>query len=252
MSQDNISISPETDPVVLKEFRVGSTSTINRICSAIYSEENEIYVYLRQKENYFVTEILDIDFEQNLIYLATPYDKKQIADISLATPYCLISFPEGVKIQFDGMGLEQVEHQRAQALRVEIPKTLIRLQRRNYFRVLADDVFRAQVKLEVPKLLEPFSVVDFSLTGCGLNVTGKAADFKVGQGFENVRLNLPDSDETLLLNIHVKNIQTSTETPEIVFLGCEISHIQRHSERRLQRFLLITERRQRATQNSID
>jgi len=163
-----------------------------------------------------------------------------------------VSFPDGVKVQFAGMGILQSQYQGADALRVAIPKTVVRLQRRNYFRVMADEELNAQVKLEIPTVSSPISLIDISLAGCGLSLQTPPSLHQAGEVIQDVRLTLPDGEGSMLVELVVRNIKPMADHPEMVQLGCEMKTVERGAERRLQRFLLATERRQRANLHSID
>lgn len=56
----------------------------------------------------------------------------------------------------------------------------------------------------------------------------------------------------MLVELEIRNIKGVTDHPEHVQLGCEMKMLDRGAERRLQRFLLATERRQRSNLHSID
>ncbi|HEX4856094.1 MAG TPA: flagellar regulator YcgR PilZN domain-containing protein [Limnobacter sp.] len=252
MSQST-SIAPERDPALLQEFSLNSPPTLRKLWNTIEQEEHEIYVHLQSGDDvHFVTEVLNIDWDSGLIWLGTPYDKKLSSDCSASTPYIMVSFPDGVKVQFAGVGILQSQYQGADALRIAIPKTMVRLQRRNYFRVMADDELNAQVKLEIPSAASPVELMDISLAGCGIYLPGVPSKFMLGDIIPDVRLSLPDGGGSMLVELIVRNIKPSQFHNDMVQLGCEMKTLERGGDRRLQRFLLATERRQRASLHSID
>ncbi|WP_288108496.1 flagellar brake protein [Limnobacter sp.] len=252
MMDSSNNLKPELDQATLAEFAVHSPTVVQRLCKAMLSEENELYVFLKGVSDYFVTEMLDVRFDEGKIYLGTPYEKRFLNQCTSLTPYWIVAFPEGVKVQFEGKGMENAEFEGVSCLRINIPPSMTRIQRRNYFRIYADAVFRAQVQLEIDTLEQRFELLDFSLAGCGLNVWGHQVAHKAGHVFENVRMSLPENDHTMLLDIVVKNIKPSADSEDSHFYGCEIHLKDHHDEARLQRFLLATERRQRAASSSID
>lgn len=251
MSQ-NTSIAPERDQKLLEEFSLSAEPTLRKLLNTIEEDEHELYVYLQSDHTQFVTEILNIDWSTGLVWLGTPYEKSLSANCSASTAYVMVSFPDGVKVQFAGMGILQSQYQGADALRIAIPKTIVRLQRRNYFRVMADEELNAQVKLEIPAVTGHVSLIDISLAGCGLCLQTAPSLHKAGDVMNDVRLTLPDGQGSMLVDLVVRNIKPLADHPEMVQLGCEMKTLERGAERRLQRFLLATERRQRANLHSID
>lgn len=246
------SIAPESDPKLLQEFSLNAEPTLRKLLTTIEEDEHELYVFLQTDHIQFVTEILDIDWQTGLIWLGTPYEKSLSAGCNNASAYVIVAFPDGVKIQFAGMGILQSQYQGADALRIAIPKSIVRLQRRNYFRVMADEELNHQVKLDIPAFPDKPSLIDISLAGCGFTLIAQAGQFVSGQVLRDVRLTLPDGEGSLLVELVVRNIKPTMDNPELIQLGCEMKAAQRNAERRLQRFLLATERRQRASLHSID
>lgn len=248
----NTSIAPERDQKLLEEFSLSAVPTVRKLLNTIDEDEHELYVYLQADQTQFVTEILNIDWSSGLMWLGTPYDKSLSSKCNGSTSYVMVSFPDGVKVQFAGIGILQSQYQGADALRVAIPRTIVRLQRRNYFRVMADDELNSQVKIDIPTVSTPISLIDVSLAGCGLYLKTSPDAHQPGEIIQNVRLTLPDGEGSMLVELVVRNIKRMVDEPEMAQLGCEMKMLERSSERRLQRFLLATERRQRASLHSID
>lgn len=251
MSQ-NTSIAPERDQKLLEEFSLSAVPTVRKLLNSIQEDEHEIYVYLQADHTQFVTEILDINWNTGQIWLGTPYEKALSANCNISTSYVMVSFPDGVKVQFSGQGIVQGQYQNADALRIGIPKSIVRLQRRNYFRVMADEELNLQVKLEIPSTQGLATLIDISLAGCGFVIPGQPSSHKPGDLLKNVRLTLPDGEGSMLVGLEIRNIKGVPDHPDQVQLGCEMKMLERGAERRLQRFLLATERRQRSSLHSID
>lgn len=248
----NTSIAPERDQKLLEEFSLSAEPTLRKLLTTIDEDEHELYVYLQQDHTQFVTEILNIDWASGLIWLGTPYEKILSANCNASTSFIVVSFPDGVKVQFAGIGMLPSQYQGADALRIAIPKSIVRMQRRNYFRVMADEELNYQVQLEIPAIQTKTTLVDISLAGCGFTLTAPASEFTAGQVLRDVRLTLPDGDGSMLVELLVRNVKPTQDNPDVIQLGCEMKTMERGSDRRLQRFLLATERRQRASLHSID
>ncbi|HEX4842766.1 MAG TPA: flagellar regulator YcgR PilZN domain-containing protein [Limnobacter sp.] len=251
MSQ-NTSIAPERDTALLKEFSLSAEPTVRRLLQTIAEEEHEVYVYPDGGDPHFVTEVLKLDWEAGALWLGTPYDKTLSAPCNASTPFIAVAFPDGVKVQFNGLGLLQTSFEGTAALRIQIPKTVVRLQRRNYFRVVADEELNRQVGLTIPGMPAPHHLVDISLAGCCFTVEAPQDFYCTGQPYPDAILRLPDGEPPMRVNLEIRNVKPLSDHPEQVQLGCEMKPIERGAERRLQRFLLATERRQRAMLHAMD
>jgi len=80
----------------------------------------------------------------------------------------------------------------------------------------------------------------------------KHPNLTIGSILKNARLQLPDGNGSIFIDLEVRNLYPQHDTPELIQVGCEMRLIKRTDEHRLQRFLLATERRQRAARHSVD
>ena len=106
---------------------MSAVPTLRKLLTTIDEDEHELYVYLQADHTQFVTEILNIDWTNGLMWLGTPYEKALSSNCNASTSYVMVSFPDGVKVQFAGVGILQSQYQGADALRIAIPKTIVRL-----------------------------------------------------------------------------------------------------------------------------
>lgn len=245
-------ISPERNPDLLTEYSMSAEPTIRKILTTIEEDEHEVYMFVSGQAEHFVSEILSIDWARGVLWLATPYDKTLTPNYSSAARFTAVSFPEGVKIQFSGIGLLLAQYDGIEAICIAIPKSLVRLQRRHYFRVVADEELDSTVSFAIPGDIEPAGLVDISLAGCALLVRPLGMPPEIGQKLEDVRLQLPDGEGSMLVELEIRNIKPCSENPDLLQMGCEMHPLERGAERRLQKFLLATERRQRASLHAVD
>lgn len=247
---NQITVTPETDPQRLEKFSIRSAPMVQKLVNTIVSNEYEVYVFTHDG-THFVSEVLGLDWKQGLIWIGTPYEKSLAKKCNGQTSYVLVSFPEGIKVQFSGTGLVHTQYEGAESICLEIPSSIVRLQQRNFFRVIADDELNRQISVTIPSLPDPESIVDISLAGCGILIK-KHPDVVIGAIFKNARLQLPGETNSLFVDLEVRNLYPQHDTPELVQVGCEMRLVKRTDEHRLQRFLLATERRQRAARHSVD
>jgi c-di-GMP-binding flagellar brake protein YcgR len=247
---NQITVTPETDPQRIDQFSIRSSPMVQKLVNTIVSQEYEVYVFT-QDGSHFVSEVLGLDWKQGLIWIGTPYEKNLAKKCNGQTPYILVSFPDGIKVQFSGMGLVHTQYEGAEAICLEIPTVIVRLQQRNFFRVIADDELNRQISITIPGLPDPENIVDISLAGCGMMLR-KHPDLTIGSILKNARLQLPDGNGSIFIDLEVRNLYPLHDTPELVQVGCEMRLVKRTDEHRLQRFLLSTERRQRAARHSVD
>lgn len=247
---NQVTVIPETDPQRIEQFSIRSSPMVQKLVNTIVSQEYEVYVFT-QEGSHFVSEVLGLDWKQGLIWIGTPYEKNLAKKCNAQTPYVLVSFPDGIKVQFSGTGLVHTQFEGAEAICLKIPTTIIRLQLRNFFRVIADDELNRQISITIPNLPDPKGLLDISLAGCGI-LLKRHPELNIGSVFKNARLHLPDEEGSIFIDLEIRNLYPQHDTPDIIQAGCEMRIVKRTDEHRLQRFLLATERRQRAARHSVD
>jgi flagellar brake protein len=250
-NQHSTPITPEFDSNLIREFSMSSPITIGKYLHTMQEEENEVYIYFNGGQQSFVTEILGMDLSKGHVWLGRPYDKNLLSGMNEHTEFVAVAFPENIKLQFNCKGIVQSTYEGGQALRIEVPKSMVRLQRRNYFRVMADEEMMAHLHIEDEGFKGDYELVDISLAGCGISVPTRQ-QFTVGQVIADAKLVLPDGAPPLKISLAIKNIKINPDNDQDRCLGCEMILLTPKDESRLQRFLLAAERRQRDHRNSID
>lgn len=247
---DSNATKPETNRQDLEKFGIRSSSDIKNILQSILHDEHELYIYYDNDEKHFVTEVLDIiETEDGIkIGLATPFDKHVLRHLGKETRYTIVSFPDGIKIQFEGVGFVEEDVGGVRAYCIDIPTELARLQRREYFRVMIDEQANVHVRLNCGPLHGEFELCDLSIAGCGIRLQGNSDAFKVGMLLPNAELLFNENDTPLSVALTVKNSKPDEENAGHTILGCSLRTPHAPDQARLQRHLLAIERRQRAKQ----
>lgn len=154
-----------------------------------------------------------------------------------------------VKIQFEIEHIEKTEHEHLPALRAPLPGLLLRLQRREYYRLsvpLADDML-CSVPLESGRSINA-RVIDISGGGLALLVTPTNSPFAPGQVFKNCSLTLPHAVGPIRFTLEVRNLFRISQRDgrEMVRAGCQFSDMPMQVADQIQRYILRAEQ-ERAT-----
>lgn len=246
---DNLNTHPEQDPTILEQYGIENRSAIQKLIQAIHAEENELYVHLLNGDGSFVSEIVEIEYDQTgpkTIWIATPFNKSMVKDLPTNLNYTLVAFPDGVKVQLNGMGMELSQLGHTKALKLPLPTVAIRIQRRNYFRVMVDPEMSTFLYLDGPKIKGQFDLIDLCVGGCSVYVDDKSLPFEVGATLGRATLLLPGTALPIPISLTVKNLTDNPENSAHWAVGCEMEMLHKPDLYRLQRFLLASERRQRA------
>lgn len=157
---------------------------------------------------------------------------------------------DGVSISFMTGPVTLCTYDKLPALKIALPKSMIRLQRREHFRVPMP--IANPVKCIVPTYTDGHpdpittSIVDISCGGVALTDASGRLGTETGQLLENCRLLLPEQD-ALFTTLEVRN-SAQIRLQNGAFqtrLGCRFVDLSPESVNRLQRFILEIERARR-------
>ncbi len=238
--------APITNPQLIKEFSINSPKVVSRLIHTVFEEENALYIFPNLVGNYFMSEIIEIEVEgeEQYIWVTCPSEAEFRKNINSNQVYAVVSFADGVKIQFTGVKMELLPHGKVQALRLPMPARLVRLQRRNHARLLVDK--ELEDVLHIPEdVIQNYELIDISLGGCGMQVSGQPKDYQVGLIIRNATLHLNDGLKPIQVALIVRNIFVDTDGTGFTCLGCAMEMLNKSDETRFQKFILYNEQRQR-------
>lgn len=155
-----------------------------------------------------------------------------------------VAYLDAIKLQFDLHGLMMVHGQRASALQAALPAVMYRFQRREFFRVRTRD--SALAHLRHPKAgLITLRVLDVSVGGCALSLPADMPPIDPGSTLEDVRIEL-DADTLFVASLKVQHVTGGLgSTSRNTRLGCEFVLSDGTSQRALQRYIDLTQRREK-------
>jgi c-di-GMP-binding flagellar brake protein YcgR len=157
----------------------------------------------------------------------------------------VVGYLDNVKLQFDLQGLMLVHGNRASVLSCAMPREMYRFQRRNAFRVrplMRSSPVAKMCHPEVPKLEVALRVMDISIGGCGLFLPDDVPAMKVGALISGVRIEL-DPDTKLDVILRLRHVTAINADARGVRLGFEFARPGGDSQRILQRYIDLTQKR---------
>ncbi|HET9975959.1 MAG TPA: flagellar brake protein [Burkholderiaceae bacterium] len=157
-----------------------------------------------------------------------------------------VAYLDAIKLQFELGDLMLVHGSTGSALQASWPATLYRFQRRSSFRVRARSGACAQMRHPaLPEMALALRVVDVSLGGCALLLPANVPALDAGITLARVRIEL-DADTHFDTSITVQHVSGGFGgAAEARRLGCAFGTLDGPAQRALQRFIDVTQRRQR-------
>lgn len=166
-SANHLDPEPET-PDHEQYFTYARREVINMI-DEIIDNRCSVTVYFNQGEERFVTNLLHVnpDFEE-LVFDAAPADaiSRRVAESKGAT---FVTFLDQIKVQFNAQRIEVTTFEGRPALRTRLPESMMRLQRRNFYRVPAPIAKPLQCTIALPSgATAQFAIRDISVGGLAM------------------------------------------------------------------------------------
>lgn len=152
-------------------------------------------------EEAIATAVLEVG-EDSLIIDTAP-DPEQLARVLASSSISFDTALERVRIAFFTTRIEACLHDGLPALRIPIPETMVRLQRREYYRVLTP---RCTIQMEHEGGPPPvsFAVQNVSAGGIALIDDGHVLDGSKGAEYSNCELSLPGA-QLVVISLCVMN-----------------------------------------------
>lgn len=196
----------------------------------------------------FTTEILSVDSDKAVLYLDAPGSTDMQQRIAQSTGLVVRSASGGVQIAFELGACAVSSLDGAAALRAALPKRILKVQRRDFFRVQVPKSLPVSCAIPLAgSRPAAYVVIDIGLGGVALFSKEGDPLLKEGTTYKKCRLNFPDGN-TLEVDIrvrHVANIKSSHRAPTRRY-GCAFESLQGPQEAQLQRYVLQLERDRRA------
>lgn len=229
----------------LEKYMLHGRRQITQLLQALIDERCLIAAHTGGNQS-FVTALLRLD-DEGVLLDASP-DAASNRRALLADRLLCVSHLHRIRIQFSLRGLTEVMENGRPALRAGLPEQVLRLQRREFYRLQVPLKHELSVSLDARNAAgEPVRVdsrvLDISAGGLATVVAPHLAAFVIGERLEDCRLRLPDTDP-LQIGLEVRNIthQPQRNGSELLRIGLRFAELPRDAELRIQRYILRTER----------
>lgn len=238
---------PEPIEHDLERFLVHDKRELVSILRRMATENVSVSVHWDEGAGLALTMLLAVnpDFEEMVFDCANDPDSNR--RLLRADRLTLIAMVDGVKVQFSARHVEPTCWEGRPALRMRLPDLLLRLQRREYFRVPVPLLCQCAIEDEGKVRVLELRVADLSLGGVALASERAALNLEIGDELENCRIGMGRLG-TLHVNLLVRNvIESETRSGQKhVRLGCTFTNLSRASENLVARYIAQIERERRS------
>jgi c-di-GMP-binding flagellar brake protein YcgR len=205
---------------------------------------------------FFVSALLDVRPERNVVIVDGAVDDAAHAAALASSRLTFVTQQDGIRIQFQAARVAEISFEGQRALRVPIPDAVMRLQRREHYRmrVPSGEPLACELRLQPGKpALQRVSVRDISCGGLALVDWPDGAAPQAREIYRSCRLLLPD-DDPLVTDLEVVYVLDRTEADgkRVRRAGARFVDLPGKLVTRVQRYITHLERRQKAQREALE
>lgn len=245
-SDERQHLNPEPETPETEQYFTYSRREIVNVVEEMIDSRALVTVYFNQGEEHFVTNVMNFNPEfEELVFDAAPQPSMN-QRITESRRNTFVTFLERIKIQFHTQRVETTTFEGRPALRTRLPESLMRLQRRNYFRVAAPVAKPLQCTVPLPGggTLQ-FTVRDLSVGGLAMIAGPASTEFKAGMVFHNCEIDLPGHGE-IKVSLEIRNDHGGGPAGLSQRYGCQFLNLAGPVVSLIQRYINQLERAHRA------
>jgi c-di-GMP-binding flagellar brake protein YcgR len=230
---------PEPESPDLERFTVYSRAEIANLLNRLRDEGTLVTAYFDEEPGFVVTVLLAVneDFEEVVFDCAAQElaQKRLLASRRIV----FVAFLDHIKVQFTAPLAQATCHQNRPAFRIRMPQQLVRLQRREFFRVhppLSKPATCLVPYGEDSKQYESLRVLDISVGGLAVLTYPEKFELPAGKVVENCFLDLPGVG-SVSVSLNVRHVDPVPRDEHARRCGCEFVDMAPQAHVMLQRYV---------------
>jgi len=232
------------------EFLIKSPREIQLTLRAIAKKKSASMLYFNHGNSFFKSMLLAAN-DSGLWIDAKSSETDNIMTLQ-SKDYVVVTLHQGAKVQFECQNATQVNYEGRPAFYFPLPEKMVRLQRRNFFRLPVSEETHLECIMP-PSQIDPepsvsLTIVDISLGGIAFVCKGINIQLEAGIIYPDCSIDLPGTG-TLTATIMVKNLFDITSPSGVVtqHAGCEFLKLDAQMSMLLQRYIGVMQTRHSET-----
>lgn len=228
-------------------FTVQSAVEVAYILNAVMQSGQMVTAHYGDGADFLVTAILAINRQAAEVLLDASRDAESNRRLVNAAKVSFVTSQDRVKVQFKSDQVRLVTHAGRPALRIPLPQSLLKFQRREFYRVDTPVIKPVRCRLMMPEGPVDTVVVDISLGGLCLTGFPDTLRLEAGMKIEDNLVDLGEAGQfsvslqvRSMSNVQLRNGNNSRRA------GCMFLKLPPGAEALLQRYIIRLERDQRA------
>ena len=228
-------------------YLVRHAGEIERVLRDVMRDRAIVAAYGENGKDFLLTSIIGVEPKQNAIFLGYGPDERLNSLLLDARNVTFATTHDQVRVQFSCDRIERVEFNHETAFRVAMPRELLRLQRREYYRLVTSVVNPVKCMINTEAGMLEALVVDISIGGVSILSYQEDGGLAAGETYHGCRIALPGSGEfALSLAVRTTFEITLKNGRQTHRAGCQFIDLPPSVETEIQRYIIRVERERRA------
>lgn len=227
-------------------YLVRHDGEIERVLRDIMQDKAIVAAYGDNGKDFLLTSIIAMAPDENALYLGYGPEERLNAQLLAADNVTFATTHDQVRVQFSCDRIERDMHGNEPVFRATMPNELLRLQRREYYRLVTSVVNPVKCMINTGEGMLEALVVDISIGGVGILAYQENGELAAGETYHGCRISLPGSGEFALslavcttFEITLKNGRHTHRA------GCQFIDLPPSVETEIQRYIIRVDRERR-------
>jgi c-di-GMP-binding flagellar brake protein YcgR len=238
---------PEPDAPELEHYMLYSRGEIAAILGRVSRERTLVTVYTGNESEFVVSMILAVGTEFEEVVMDMPASPEAQVRLLAAEELVCVIFFENVKVQFRAPLAQATTHEGRPAFRLRLPSQMLRLQRREYFRVRTPVTGQATCLVPASRgnaKYESLQLLNISVGGLAVMSYPHNFELPVGETIRDCFLDLPGVGPVNVA-FRVVNVYDDEASNDARRCGCEFVNLSPQARTMVQRYVNRVEAEQR-------
>ncbi len=228
-------------------YLVNHSAEIVRILRELMEDKNIVALYGENEKQFLLSTLVAIEPEKGYLLFEQGVDQAMNALLLSSKECTFASTHDQIHIQFSSTKIDSETLGKEALFRVPMPREILRLQRREYYRLVTSVINPVKCLINTSAGLMESVVVDISIGGVGVLSYPEVGRLKAGEVYHGCRITLPGVGEFAVglsvcttFEITLKNGRLTHRA------GCRFIDLPPSVETAIQRYIIQVDRERRA------
>jgi len=226
-----------------ERYLIRHSHEIERILQGIMESKTLLALYDKNGRDFILSSIVALDSKEGGLFMEQGSSQVLNKRLMASDQVTCVTSHDQVHIQFTVKGLSPVQLGGEQVFRTAIPQVLLRLQRREYYRLGTSVINPVKCMINTAQGFIETIVVDISIGGMGVLAYEGAALLQPGESYHGSRIALPGIGEFAVSLTLRSTFDLTLKNGRVTHrAGCQFIDLPPSVETEIQRYINRVER----------